>query len=188
MAQVQAQEQDSPTTPASIRRGRIVRRYFLVFVTLVGGSLIAGILLEMGFRFQETRQSLELAHRQMAELAALRIRNYVEGVAQAVRLAAEPRNVVQGRIADNYIADLRDLLRNVPAIRDVVALDTEGREELRASRIGRSTPDTGADHSAANYFTAARKGGIYFGLLSFRRIPSSRASSSRFRSSRSEAR
>jgi len=167
MAQVQAQEQDSPTTPASIRRGRIVRRYFLVFVTLVGGSLIAGILLEMGFRFQETRQNLELAHRQMAELAALRIQNYVEGVAQAVRLAAEPRNVVQGRIADNYIADLRDLLRNVPAIRDVVALDTEGREELRASRIGRSTPDTGADHSAANYFTAARKGGIYFGPVIF---------------------
>ena len=74
----------------------------------MGGSLIACILLEMGFRFRETRQNLELAHRQMAELAALRIRNYIEDVAQAVSLAAQPRNVAQGRVADNYIADLRD--------------------------------------------------------------------------------
>jgi signal transduction histidine kinase len=165
MAEAQAIE--SSSTQGAVRRGRIVRRYFLVFVTLVGGSLIAGILLEMGFRFQETRQSLELAHRQMAELAALRIRNYIDGVAQAVRLAAEPRNVVQGKIADNYVADLRDLLRNVPAIRDVIALNADGREQLRVSRIGRSVPDPGADHSSAHYFTAARAGQIYFGPVIF---------------------
>jgi hypothetical protein len=103
-----AQGTDSSPVPGSLRRVRIVRRYFPVFATLVGASLIAGILLEMGFRFRETRQNLELAHRQMAELAALRIRNYIEDVAQAVSLAAQPRNVAQGRVADNYIADLRD--------------------------------------------------------------------------------
>src|ERR1700757_1580828 len=96
----EAQGIEAAARPGSTRRGRIVRRYFLVFVTLAGGSLIAGLLLEMGFRLQEARQSLELAHRQMAELPALRIQNYIEGVAQAVRLAAQPRNVVQGRIAD----------------------------------------------------------------------------------------
>jgi len=163
----EARSVDTSATQRSLRRGRIVRHYFLVFVTLVGGSLIAGLLLEMGFRLQEARQSLELEHLQMAELAALRIQNYIEGVAQAVRLAAQPRNVVQGRIDNSYIADLRDLLRNVPAIRDVVALDTGGREELRVSRIGRSVPDPAADHSTADYFAVARGGKTYFGPIIF---------------------
>lgn len=149
------------------RRGRIVRRYFLICATLVGASLIVGILLEMGFRFQEARQNLEVVHRQMAELAALRIRNYIEDVARAVHLAAQPRNVVGGRVGDDYIIDLRNLLKNVPAIRNVVALDMAGREELRLSRIARSVPDAGADHSATDYFVAARAGDTYFGPVIF---------------------
>jgi signal transduction histidine kinase/CheY-like chemotaxis protein len=134
---------------------------------LVGASLIVGILVEMGFRFQEARQNLEVVHRQMAELAALRIRNYIEDVARAVHLAAQPRNVVGGRVGGDYVTDLRNLLKNVPAIRNVVALDVKGHEELRQSRIARSVPDAEADHSAAEYFTAARAGETYFGPVIF---------------------
>src|SRR5579871_4589540 len=148
-------------------RGRIVRRYFFIFVTLVGGSLLASLLLEMGFRMWETRWNLEVVHRQMAELAALRIRNYIENVAEAVRLAAEPRHVAQGRVSDAYISDLRDLLKNVPAIRDVVALDLDGHEMLRQSRIGASSVDAAADHAAEPYFAAARAGKTYFGPVIF---------------------
>ncbi|HEY2231332.1 MAG TPA: cache domain-containing protein [Xanthobacteraceae bacterium] len=149
------------------RRGRLVRRYFLVFAVLIGGSVVAGLLVELGFRFREARQNLEVEHRQMAELAALRITNYIDGVAQAVRLAAQPRNVVDGRVADDYITDLRNLLKNVPAIRDAVALGLDGHEELRVSRIGRSLPDAAADHSLQDYFTAARAGQTYFGPVVF---------------------
>src|ERR1700682_1225178 len=87
------------------RRGGLVRRYFLICATLVGASLVVGILVEMGFRFQEARQNLEVVHRQMAELAALRIRNYIEDVARAVHLAAQPRNVVGGRVGGDYVTD-----------------------------------------------------------------------------------
>jgi signal transduction histidine kinase/HAMP domain-containing protein len=154
-------------TPGAGRRGRIVRRYFLIFAALVGGSLVISVLLEMGFRFQETRQSLEVVQRQMAELAALRIRNYVEDVAQAVRVAAQPRSLLQGRLTDDYIVELRNLLKNVPAIRDVVALGPNGHEEFRLSRIGRSLPDARADHASAPYFTAAHAGQTYFGPVIF---------------------
>jgi signal transduction histidine kinase/CheY-like chemotaxis protein len=149
------------------RRGGLVRRYFLVFATLIGGALVAGLLVEMGFRFQETRHNLEVEHRQMAELAALRIMNYIEGVAGAVRLAAQPRRAVDGRVTDDYVTDVRNLLRNVPAIRDVVAVGLDGHENLRVSRIGRSLPDAAADHSSEAYFTAARAGQTYFGPVVF---------------------
>ena len=149
------------------RRGRLVRRYFLVCATLVGGSLVAGILAEMGLRFQEARQNVEVVHGQMAELAALRIRNYIEEVARAVNLAAHPRNLTRGKVGDDYNTDIRELLKNVPAIRNVVALDPDGHEALRQSRIGRSVPNAAADHSAADYFTAARSGKVYFGPVIF---------------------
>jgi signal transduction histidine kinase len=165
MAEVQSVERS--VASGTGRRGRLVRRYFLVCATLVGGSLVAGILAEMGLRFQEARQNVEVVHRQMAELAAIRIRNYIEEVARAVNLAAHPRNLTRGRVGDDYNTDLRELLRNVPAIRNVVALDRDGHEALRQSRIGRSVPNAAADHSAAEYFTAARSGRIYFGPVIF---------------------
>jgi signal transduction histidine kinase len=149
------------------RRGRIVRRYFLIFATLIGGSLIFSVLMEMGFRYHETRENLEIVHRQMAELAALRIRNYIEEVAQAVRLAAQPRKLTDGRLGDDYVAELRNLLKNVPAIRDVVALSLDGREELRLSRIGPSLPDARADHASDPAFVAAKSGQTYFGPVIF---------------------
>src|SRR5215472_16306624 len=158
---------DDAPDASNPRRGRIVRRYFLIFVTLVGGSLLASLLLEMGFRLWETRWNLDVVHRQMAELAALRIRNYIENVAEAVRLAAQPRHVAQGRVSNEYISDLRDLLRNVPAIRDVVAIGTDGREMLRLSRIGTSSVDAAADHASEPYFATARAGRTYFGPVSF---------------------
>jgi signal transduction histidine kinase len=149
------------------RRGRIVRRYFLTFVALVGGSLLVSLMLEMGFRLWETRWNLEVVHRQMAELAALRIRNYIDNVADAVRHAAQARHVAQGQVSGEYIADLRDLLRNVPAIRDVVAIGLDGRETLRLSRIGASSLDAAADHSVEPEFAAARAGKTYFGPVTF---------------------
>ena len=53
---------------ATGRRGRIVRRYFMIFATLVGGSLVVSVLAELGLRYEETRRNLEVLHHQMAEL------------------------------------------------------------------------------------------------------------------------
>ncbi len=152
---------------ASGRHGRIVRRYFLVVATLVGGSLFASVMVEMGFRFQETRQNLDVVHRNMAQLAAMQIHHYIDDVAQAVRFAAQPRQVSQGRVTNDYITELRSLLRNVPAIRDVIAVNLDGREQLRVSRIGRSLPDENAVHSSDPFFKAARGGETYFGPVIF---------------------
>jgi signal transduction histidine kinase len=149
------------------RRGRILRRYFLIFVTLIGGSLVISVLMEMGFRYQETRQNLEIVHRQMAELAALQIRNYIEDVAQSVRQAAQPRRLANGKLGDDYVAELRNLVKNVPAIRDVVAIGLDGREQLRLSRIGPSLPDAHADHASDPAFVAAKTGQAYFGPVIF---------------------
>src|SRR5262245_4662132 len=158
---------NSPADTGRIKRGRIVRRHFLIFALLVGGALVISVLAEMGFRFQETRHNLEVEHQQMAELAALRIRNYVEEMAEAVRLSAQPRNLTDGRLTDDYLFELRKLLRGVPAIRDLIVVGLDGHEQLRQSRIGTSLPDAAADHTSDPYFVLARSGRTYFGPVIF---------------------
>jgi len=149
------------------QRGGIVRRYFLIFATLVGGSLILSLLVELGFRFIETRKDLETVHHQMAELAALRIQNYVDGIAQELRMAAAPPQLTDHRLTDEYAFNLRNLIKDEPAIRDVVAIGLDGREQLRESRIAPSVPNAGIDHSSELFFSAAQAGKTYFGPVKF---------------------
>src|SRR6516164_2196132 len=149
------------------QRGGIVRRYFLIFATLVGGSLILSLLVELGFRFIETRKDLETVHHQMAELAPLRIQNYVDGIAQELRMAAAPPQLTDHRLTDEYAFNLRNLIKDEPAIRDVVAIGLDGREQLRESRIAPSVPNAGIDHSSELSFSAARAGKTYFGPVNF---------------------
>jgi len=165
---MEAESNSAPSTARGpLRSGRIVRRYFLIFATLIGGSLAASLLVELGFRFAETRQELDIVHHQMAELAALRIRDYVEDISQALSMAAMPRQLIDDRLTDDYLFNLRILIRNTPAIRDVFAVGLDGREQFRESRIAPSVPNTNANHSSDAFFTAARAGKIYFGPVIF---------------------
>jgi signal transduction histidine kinase len=157
----------SSTIFGSEQRGGIVRRYFLIFATLVGGSLILSLLVELGFRFIETRKELDTVHHQMAELAALRIQNYVDGIAQELHMAAAPPQLADHRLTDEYAFNLRNLIKDEPAIRDVVAIGLDGREQLRESRIAPSVPNADIDHSSELFFSAARAGKTYFGPVNF---------------------
>jgi signal transduction histidine kinase len=149
------------------RRGGIVRRYFIVFATLIGGSLAASVLIDLGFQLAETKRNVETIHHQMAELAAVRIQDYVEDISQALHLAAAPRQLDDHHLTDDYAFNLRTLLKNAPAVRDVFAVGLDGREQLRQSRIAPSVPNTGIDHSAEPFFTAARAGKTYYGPIIF---------------------
>jgi signal transduction histidine kinase len=124
-------------------------------------------IVEVAFRFQETRRDAGLLHRRTAEVAALRIRDYIEDIAQAVRRTTQVREVIERGITDQYIFDLRNLLRNVPAIRDLTVIGPEGREQLRQSRIGPSRPDPAVDHAGAAFFAAARAGQVFYGPVTF---------------------
>ena len=166
-----AEDAGSYAAPSSMfgreKRGGIVRRYFLIFATLVGGCLVASVLVELGFRFAETRQNLDTVHRQMAELAAVRIENYVDDIVHALRVAATPRQLDEHRLTNDYVFNLRTLIKNVPSIRNAFAVGLDGREQLRISRIAPSVPNASADHSADPFFITARSGKTYFGPINF---------------------
>ena len=80
----------------------------------MGGSLVISILGEMAFRFQESHRNLQLIQGQMADLAAFQIQNYIDDVAKAIRLAAQPQTIVANHVTEDYPTQLSMLLKNVP--------------------------------------------------------------------------
>ena len=54
------------------RRGRLLRHYFLISALLIAGGLITSGILEVYFRYQETREQLAFQQRDAAIVAALR--------------------------------------------------------------------------------------------------------------------
>ena len=149
------------------RRSRIVRRYSSYLPLWSAVPLVASVLLEMAFRFQETRRTLRNRAWSGGGAGCRRISSTIEDVAQALRLAAQPRRVEGGGVPADYLG--RPEPRPQAFLRSVIPSwwDLMGVSASRSSRIGPTVPDAAADHSAAPFFTVARSGETYFGPISF---------------------
>ena len=61
------------------------------------------------------------------------------------------------------------MLRQVPAITELVQLDRDGREQLRVSRLSMDVVGSGTDRSAEPAFVEAKAHKVYFGPVYFRK-------------------
>ena len=96
--------------PLAERRGRLFRKYAVLLVVLVGGTLLANGLVESYFSYQETRRGLVRLQREKARLAATRIEQFITEVERQTRWAAES----PGATLDERRLDCLRLLRTSP--------------------------------------------------------------------------
>ncbi|MDB5923524.1 MAG: ATPase [Betaproteobacteria bacterium] len=151
----------------SLRASSLFGKYVVYFVSLVTVALIASGAVGLYFTYQENKAALLNLQREKASAAGSRIESYILEIERQVgwvRLpTADPTSLDERKI------EFLKLLRLVPAITDVVLLDTRGREQLRVSRLGMDVPDAEADLSADPKFTQARTGRTYFSPVYFRK-------------------
>src|SRR3989442_11638119 len=114
-------------------RRRLSHKYFVLFVTLVSGALLASGAQEIYFSYQESKAALVSVQREKAIGAARRIEQFVREIERQMGWTTHPQ-VVTGAAAleQRRIDDFR-LLRQGPAITQISHLDARGREQLRAS-------------------------------------------------------
>ncbi|TMC29607.1 MAG: hypothetical protein E6J27_05150, partial [Chloroflexi bacterium] len=62
------------------RQGRLLRKYALVFGALVGGTLIAGSLVQLYFSYQQSQAAVLQIERVEASRAALAISQFVDSM------------------------------------------------------------------------------------------------------------
>jgi signal transduction histidine kinase len=150
-----------------VRWGGLFFKYVILFVGLVTGVLVINAALDLYFVYQENRRASIEVQREKAEAAAQRIESFVREIERQVGWVAYAQFAALP--AEQRRFDYNRLLRQVPAITEVVQLDRQGREQLRVSRLSMDAVGAGADRSADPPFVEAMANKVYFGPVYYRK-------------------
>ncbi|MBI3456704.1 MAG: GAF domain-containing protein [Candidatus Rokubacteria bacterium] len=155
---------------ASVRkpRGRLFRKYVVLFVSVVGSALLASGLLEIYFSYQENKAALVAIQREKALAAASKIEQFIKEIERQVGWASQPQIGVRATL-DQRRFDFLRLLRQVPAVTEISLLDATGQEQLRVSRLAMDVVGSQADFSRDPKFLEAKPGTTYHGPVYFRK-------------------
>jgi signal transduction histidine kinase len=162
-----AQDPSGRLQAGSRSSGRLLRRTFLIAFLLVSGGLISSGTVELAFRYRESIESIGALQREMAQGAAFKIQQFVQDIEKTLRAATQTPEIVTGGLTEAYRFQLIKLLRVAPAVTTATAIDADGREQLKVSRVQMVRPDELADRSADEAFQRARSGASYFGPVYF---------------------
>src|SRR5687768_2967124 len=142
--------------PPLMPRGRLLRKYVVVFVGLVSGALLASGALELYFSYQENQAALVSLQREKAAAAAAQIESFVKEIERQIGWTTQPQLVPAPGAIEQRRVDFLRLLRQVPAITELSYLDAAGKEQLRVSRLAMDVAGSGTDFSADPKFQQAR--------------------------------
>jgi signal transduction histidine kinase/HAMP domain-containing protein len=149
------------------RRGRLVRNYFLIFVTLIGGGMVLSGLTEIYFRSYETREQIGLLQGEAANGALAKIAQYILTIEGQMKSTSLSREITDRGFAPANKFELMKLLYVAPAISEAAAIDSEGLPRLHVSRFRAILPDEETDYSKSSAFLQARQGATFFGPVYF---------------------
>jgi hypothetical protein len=147
--------------------GHLVRQYFFVFLLLIGGGLITSGLLELYFRYRESREQIAVVQGEIAGGAALRIAQFILTIEAQMKAATVSRVVARKGIGSEYQFELAKLLSIAPAITEVLAIDEAGRPQAYMSRFRVAPSADTRDFSKTASFTQAKDGITFFGAVNF---------------------
>jgi len=145
---------------------RLYRKYVVYFAVLVGAVLLAGGASDLYSSYFKTRDTTIALHREKAAAAAIRIEQFIHDIEQDIGWTnLLPRGA--NPLAQRHVEFIK-LLRQSPAVTDVVWLDARGREQLRVSRLAMDRLHSGKDFSLTPAFQQARTPSPYRGPVYFR--------------------
>jgi signal transduction histidine kinase/HAMP domain-containing protein len=149
-----------------VKRGLFLK-YVVLFVGLVTGVLVINAALDLYFVYQDNRRASIEVQKEKAEAAAQRIESFVRNIENQIGWVAQAQWAALP-VEQRRFDDVR-LLRQVPAITELVQLDRQGREQLRVSRLSMDVVGAGTDRSAEPAFVEAIANRVYYGPVYFRK-------------------
>src|SRR5215470_17235664 len=149
-------------------RGRLFRKYVVLFAILVSGALLTSGLVELYFSYRENLEALVALQREQAAGAAARIEAFLRDIERQVGWASQGQVGARQTVEQRRFEFIR-LQRQAPAVTEVSQLDPQGREQLRVSRLAMDVVGSGTDFSKDPRFKEARPGRPYFGPVYFRK-------------------
>ena len=146
-------------------KGKLFRKYAVLFVTLVTGALLANGLIEIYFSYQENKTALAHIQREKALAAALKIEQFTSKIELQISWIAPWGPPGVSPDTNEYLR----LLRQDPAITEIRYIDSAGKEQLHVSRLGMDREKSGVDFSHNPAFLEARRGKTWFSPVYYRK-------------------
>ncbi len=148
-------------------RGRLFRKYVLLFIGLVSFVLLLNSALDFWFTYDENKTALFLIQQEKAGSAARRIEQFVDEIERQLGWTTAPQWAA-GPLEQRKFDYVR-LLRQVPAITELIQLDDSGKEQLKVSRLAIDVIGSEKDYSETPSFIEARKHRVWFSPVYFRK-------------------
>src|SRR5215471_4270291 len=152
---------------ASGPRGRLFRKYVALLVGLVSLVLLINAGLHFWFSYNENKTAAFRIQQEKAGSAARRIEEFVNEIERQLGWTTAPQWAA-GPIEQRRFDYFR-LLRQVPAITELIQLDDAGKEQLKVSRLTMDVVGSGKDYSQNPGFTEARQHRIWFSSVYLRK-------------------
>jgi signal transduction histidine kinase len=138
-------------------------------VILIGGGLITSGLLEIYYRYRESRENVSLFQQEVAAAAAFKVEQFIDQIETALRTATKSPVIARKGLSDEFQSELTRLLLVTPAIEEVAALDLTGRIHLQASRFRAILPEDKEELPPRAAFETAKNGKSFIGQVYFAR-------------------
>src|SRR5215475_13047870 len=152
---------------AARTRSRLFAKYVALFVAVVAVALLSNGIFEVFFYYREHKNSLIRIQHEQAVAAAAKISQFVKEIEN--QLGWTTQLPWSASSIEHRRFDALRLLRQVPAITELVQVDSSGKERLRVSRIAIDVIDSGFDLSKDPKFTEAVAHKVYYGPVYFHR-------------------
>ena len=154
---------------ASVRSssGRLVRRTFVFALVLVSSGLLAGGAFELYKKYLESVESNWILQREMAQGAAFKIQQFVQQIEKMMLASAQSPDILSGGLTDAFEFQLIKLLKIIPAISAITAVDTKGNEQIKVSRLEMVRPEDLKARATDPAFLEASKDATYVGPVYF---------------------
>jgi len=143
------------------RRGRLFRKYTIVFVSLVAGLLLASGFVETYFSFRQNQDAWLRLERAEARPAAASIRQSLASAEMQLESTTESSD--SGGRTLRAQAQHQRWLTVIPGATQLSFLDSTGKEQLRISSSEPDVIGSGVDHSRDTAFLVASSNRVYYG-------------------------
>lgn len=150
-----------------LQSGQLVRRTFIIALFLLSSGFIAGGAIELVLRYQESVRSIWMLQSEMARAAGFKIDQFMREIEKSMRVSTLTREIVDSGLTEDIEIELIKLLKRVPAITSVSALDTSGQEIYKISRVRSVQPEDLKFYGNEEIFLRSRSGVSYFSPVYF---------------------
>ena len=146
-------------------RGGLFLKYVAMFVAIVSLALAINGASDIWFSFHEQQNLLFRIQSEQARSAADKIGQFLNEITAG--LVWETQVSLSDSTLDEWKFDAVRVMRQVPALAELMQLDATGREQYRMSREAPDVIQSHVDHSQETAFIQALANKVYFGPVYF---------------------